>query len=94
MRQHIAAYRFAGRDEPASTRIGGRKPFDVAAARKMIREGKTLADIGEAQGLNPLTVHYRLKKLGLCYLLQDRQRKSEKASRGGKAAAAARAERA
>lgn len=88
MRYHLIVHRFASRSEPAATRIGGRKEFDVAAARKMIREGKTLADIGQAQGLNPMTVHYRLKNLGLSYLLQDRQRKSERCARGGKAAVA------
>lgn len=88
MRYHIAAYRFVGRDEPAQTRIGGRKEFDVGAARKMLRSGSTVADIATAQGLSRATVYYRLKTLGLGYLISDRQHRSEQCAKGGLATAA------
>lgn len=84
MRIHIAAHRFVSRPAPASTRIGGRKEFDVGVARRMLREGATLEDIAAAQGLSRDTVYVRLRRLGLGYLISDRQRRSEQCSRAGK----------
>lgn len=88
MRYHVATFRFAGRNEEAATKIGGKKPFDIAAARKMLRGGASLEEIGVAQGLSKFTVRYKLKRAGLGYLLNDRERRSEQCAKAGEASAA------
>ena len=74
MRQHVIYHRFVTRAEEASSRIATRKEFDVALARKMLREGATLDEIGRVHCLTGAAVHGRLKKLGLGYLVSDRVR--------------------
>jgi len=82
MQTHIVFHRFVARDEEASSRIATRKDFDVGLARKMLRDGATLDDIGRAQSLTGAAVHCRLKKLGLGYLVSDRVRVGQARSRG------------
>lgn len=82
MRTHIIFHRLVTRDAPAQTRISSRKEFDVAAARKMLREGATLEAIGAAQGLGGQCVRNRLRALGLGYLISDPVRVGEARSRG------------
>jgi transposase-like protein len=82
MRHHLVIHRFVSGDEPASTRIQFRKEFDVALARKMLRDGKTLADVASALDRHPASVRQRLIKLGLGYLISDRVRVSALRSKG------------
>jgi len=82
MRHHIIVHRFVTRSEEASTRIVTRKDFDVGLARKMLREGATLEQIGRAHGMTGAAIHGRLKKLGLGYLVSDRVRVGQARSRG------------
>ena len=82
MRHHLIIHRFVSDDEAASTRIQFRKEFDVALARRMLREGNTLSQIGEAMDRHPASVRARLKKLGLGYLISDPVRVGEVRSKG------------
>lgn len=82
MRTHVIFHRLVTRDAPAQTRISSRKEFDVAAARKMLREGATLEAIGAAQGLGGQCVRNRLRALGLGYLISDKVRRGQVHSQG------------
>ena len=73
MRHHLIIHRFVA-SGPAQTRVPTRAAFDVAMARKMLRDGATLEECGKAQGLSKQTVRNRLKALGLSYLINDRAR--------------------
>ncbi len=82
MRQHLIPHRFVGFAKDGQTQIRERKPFDVAAARKMLRDGATIEAIGEAQGVSGQCVRNRLRALGLGYLISDRVRRGYVHSQG------------
>lgn len=82
MRTHLFITRLVAGDAPAQGRIRTRKEFDVAAARKMLREGATIEAIGEAQGLSWSCVRNRLRSLGLSYLISDPVRVGQVRSQG------------
>ncbi len=82
MRNHVVVHRFVSFARDGQTQVRKRKEFDVAAARKMLREGATLEAIGEAQGLTGQTVRNRLRRLGLGFLITDPIRIGELRSKG------------
>lgn len=82
MRNHLIIHRFVDKAEQAATRIQFRKEFDVALARKMLRDGATLAEVAAAMNRHPGSVRKRLVKLGLGYLISDRVRVSGLRSKG------------
>lgn len=74
MQTHRIVHRFVT-EGPAATKITARESrFDVVVARKMLRQGATLKEIGAAMGVTGACVHKNLRKLGLGYLCSDRER--------------------
>lgn len=74
MQTHRIVHRFVS-EGPAATKITARESrFDVVVARKMLRQGATLKEIGAAMGVTGACVHQNLRKLGLGYLCSDRER--------------------
>lgn len=74
MQTHRIVHRFVT-EGPAATKITARESrFDVVVARKMLRQGATLKEIGAAMGITGACVHKNLRKLGLGYLCSDRER--------------------
>lgn len=82
MQYHKIAHRFVSFAKAGGTQIRQTKAFDVAAARKMLRQGATLEAIGEAQGMTAQTVRKRLHALGLSFLIADPVRVGECRSKG------------
>jgi len=74
MQTHRIFHRFVNSGD-AATKITARESrFDVVVARKMLRQGATLKEIGAAMGVTGACVHKNLRKLGLGYLCSDRER--------------------
>lgn len=74
MQTHRIVHRFVS-EGPAATKITARASrFDVVVARKMLKQGATLKEIGAAMGVTGACVHKNLRKLGLGYLCSDRER--------------------
>lgn len=74
MQTHRIFHRFVN-SGGAATKITARESrFDVVVARKMLRQGATLKEIGAAMGITGTCVHKNLRKLGLGYLCSDRER--------------------
>lgn len=74
MQTHRIFHRFVNSGD-AATKITARESrFDVVVARKMLRHGATLKEIGAAMGVTGACVHKNLRKLGLGYLCSDRER--------------------
>lgn len=88
MQTHRIVHRFVT-EGPAATKITARESrFDVVVARKMLRQGATLKEIGAAMGVTGACVHKNLRKLGLGYLCSDRERVRSMHVKGGHKAAA------
>ena len=74
MQTHRIFHRFVNSGD-AATKITARESrFDVVVARKMLKQGATLKEIGAAMGVTGACVHKNLRKLGLGYLCSDRER--------------------
>jgi hypothetical protein len=82
MQRHRFHCRLVAGDADAQGRIRPRKEFDVALARKMLREGATLQAIAEAHGMTDETVSRRLRSLGLGFMISDHVRRREVNSKG------------
>lgn len=82
MQNHRFHHRIVVLDKSAQGRIQFRKEFDVALARKTLREGATLSEVGAAMDRCPASVRARLGKLGLGYLVSDPVRVGEVRSKG------------